>query len=87
MPYIKQSERDTLKPLVDLISQSGITSEGNLNYIITALCNKYLHDNKPFGYKSVNAVVGVLDCAKMEFYRRVAAKYEDTKIIENGDVY
>jgi hypothetical protein len=28
-----------------------------------------------------------LHCAADEFYRRVAAKYEDKKIDENGDVY
>jgi len=31
--------------------------------------------------------VGVLECAKMELYRRVAAPYEDKKKEENGDVY
>ena len=30
---------------------------------------------------------GALRCAQMEFYRRVAAPYEDKKIQENGDVY
>jgi len=29
----------------------------------------------------------VVDCAWAEFYRRVAAPYEDKKIAENGDVY
>ena len=30
--------------------------------------------------------MGVLECCKLEFYRRVAAPYEDIKIEENGDV-
>lgn len=30
---------------------------------------------------------GAIECAKLEFYRRVAAPYEDKKIAENGDVY
>jgi hypothetical protein len=38
-------------------------------------------------YKHINEIIGVLECAKQEFYRRVAAPYEDTKIQENGDVY
>ena len=32
-------------------------------------------------------LIGVLECAKLELYRRVAAPYEDDKIDENGDVY
>jgi len=31
--------------------------------------------------------VGVLECAKLELYRRIAAPYEDEKIVETGDVY
>ena len=32
-------------------------------------------------------VVGAVRCAQMEFYRRVAAPYEDAAIKKNGDVY
>jgi hypothetical protein len=39
------------------------------------------------GYAEINEVVGVLECCKLELYRRLAAPYEDTKIKENGDVY
>jgi len=35
----------------------------------------------------INAIIGALECAKLELYRRVAAPYEDDKIAENGDVY
>lgn len=38
-------------------------------------------------YDSLNAVIGVLECAKQEFYRRAAVPYENQKITENGDVY
>jgi broad-specificity NMP kinase len=37
-------------------------------------------------YHKYNAAVGVLECAKLELYRRLVSGYEDTKIIENGDV-
>lgn len=33
------------------------------------------------------ALFGVLDCVKMEFYRRVVAVLEDEKIQINGDIY
>ncbi|WP_439397023.1 DUF6899 family protein [Bradyrhizobium sp. PMVTL-01] len=35
----------------------------------------------------MNDVLGALDGAKAEFYRRVAAPYEDAKIADSGDVY
>ena len=31
-------------------------------------------------------LVGVLDCVKMELYRRAAVAYEEQKMKENGDV-
>jgi hypothetical protein len=31
--------------------------------------------------------VGVLGCVREELYRRVAAPYEDSKVMANGDVY
>lgn len=32
-------------------------------------------------------ICGVLDCAKMEMYRKLAVNYEDKKCVENGEVY
>lgn len=87
MPYVNEFDR----VLVDrIINDEGgyITNPGNLNYIITKVINKYIKDN-PGGlnYKVINDIVGVLECAKSEFYRRVAVPYEDNKIEVNGDVY
>jgi hypothetical protein len=81
MPYIKQDRRDAIragaKPL----------DAGELNFAITVLVDAYLKDKGPIRYAHLNEVVGALDCAKLELYRRVAAPYEDQKIDENGDVY
>ena len=38
-------------------------------------------------YAHLNEAIGVLECAKLELYRRVAAPYEDGKRAETGDVY
>ena len=82
MPYIKQEARKTL--------QNGISRKpenpGELNYLITVLCQFYFL-NSGKNYQAINDVVGALEGAKLEFYRRVAAPYEDKKIEENGDVY
>ena len=78
MPYIKQIDR--------LQAKDFPTNSGELNYAITCKINRFLKQ-KPKSYTSYNEAIGVLECAKMELYRRMIAKYEDKKIIENGDVY
>jgi hypothetical protein len=80
MPYIKESARYDL----DLGDRSP-ESAGELNYAITQICRRYWAGAP--NYQAINDIVGALEGAKLEFYRRVAAKYEDQKIEENGDVY
>ena len=82
MPYIKQEMRDQFNDgLITLPS-----NEGEMNYVITDLLDDYL-SAYGLNYANVNALVGVLECAKLELYRRIAAPYEDEKIKENGYVY
>jgi len=38
-------------------------------------------------YQNINDLLGALEGAKLELYRRVAAPYEDEKVESNGDVY
>lgn len=88
MPYIKQEERaplnEALKPIMAWIADYGLT-EGQLNYVITRLCLA-VKKKEGLSYKVLNAIIGVLECAKLEFYRHIVADYEDTKIFANGDV-
>ena len=37
-------------------------------------------------YKWINRVIGVLECAKLEFYRRVATEKEDNAVASNGEI-
>ena len=85
MPYIKQLRRFQLDTMAIEDLESEIKSPGELNYVITRLIDNY--HNSRGDYQSVNDVVGALEGAKLEFYRRVAAPYEDQKAMENGDVY
>ena len=93
MPYIKPEDRKRYDDLVDQLAviiddyqeQYAQAVGGQLNYVITSLVQKVYKDYRP-SYQDINEVIGVLECAKMEFYRRVAAPYEDLKIEENGDV-
>jgi len=80
MPYINQEDRNKIE-----IGIKEPVCAGELNFLITTLIRDYY--NKSPSYQSVNDVVGALEGAKLEFYRRIAAPYEDAKIIQNGDVY
>jgi hypothetical protein len=61
------------------------TTPGELNFAITQAIITYLGSDPH--YKDFNEVIGVLECMKLELYRRMAAPYEDRKCAENGDVY
>lgn len=81
MPYVSQDVRKQLA-----VNGHSPKTSGELNYVITNLLIDYVED-KGTSYETINSIVGVLECAKLEFYRRFAAPYENTKIAENGDVY
>ncbi len=81
MPYIKPQDRDDI-----LLDQTHIEDAGELNFYITTIINQYIDKNTKC-YTTLNEVIGVLECAKLELYRRIIAPYEDTKIEQNGDVY
>ena len=85
MPYIKQLRRFQLDTMAIEDLESEIKSPGELNYVITRLIDDSY--SRRGDSQSVNDVVGALEGAKLEFYRRVAAPYEDQKARENGDVY
>ena len=59
---------------------------GALNYAISRLIDETRVHSR-MGYADMNAVMGVLESAKAEFYRRVVAPYEDKAIEKNGDIY
>lgn len=89
MPYIKLSNRNKWGGVVeirfrDILEKEGITP-GELNYLITKLCHYYV-EHKGKNYTHLNDVVGVLECAKQEFYRKIVTPYEEEKIEENGDL-
>lgn len=81
MPYIDSAVRTILD------AGEHPQSAGELNYLITRMIDTYLQHKGGVRYAHINEVVGVLECAKMELYRRVAAPYEDEKCDESGDVY
>lgn len=87
MPYIKQDRRDWLYELDGgNLCPFQVTSAGELNYLITIAITSYI-SSKKLSYQTINDIVGAIEGAKLEFYRRIVVPYEDNKIKDNGDVY
>jgi Domain of unknown function (DUF6899) len=86
MPYIERCDRIGLDKIVSQIPIIAMSS-GDLNYLITTILLKYLRCVKNYQYSDLNIIIGVLECVKQEFYRRVVTPYEEEKRRENGDVY
>lgn len=88
MPYILQDDR---RKFIDLGLVKPMTA-GELNYCLTTLCHQYLQLTSETGdkyaarYQKHNDVIGALEGAKLEFYRRMTAPYEDKVIEKNGDL-
>ena len=84
MPYIKQHRRLEFNNHIEalVLEAKGM---GELNYIITRLCDGYI--SKFADYGACNAIVGVLECAKLEFARRRLYPLEEGKCKENGEVF
>jgi len=87
MPYIKPENRKLYDFAIKEVAAALTTYEyspGDFNYVITKICLAFIsaQDN----CEVYNEVIGVLECAKLEFYRRRVAAYEDGKIEQNGDV-
>jgi len=80
MPYISPIRRKELDLKFDP------KTAGELNYVLTTQLVNYvfLHGES---YQSYNDIMGALEGAKLEIYRRQIAQYEDDKARENGDVY
>lgn len=93
MPYIREDKRGQIETELDQLiirfletDEEGGTA-GRLNYLISSVMGSILKNDERISYARINELIGVLDCAKMELYRRVAAPYEDDKSRINGDVY
>ena len=91
MPYIDQDKRIKLEPCINvLVNTTEIIAddeeiEGVMNYIITEVGNRCMR-RPEWRYKWINRFIGVLECVKLEFYRRLVRPYENKAISKNGDV-
>jgi hypothetical protein len=80
MPYIDQEARERIEDTGHLYTP------GELNYAITKLLLHYASQHLD-GYTTYNDILGALEGAKLEFYRRRVVPYEQLKAVQNGDLY
>ena len=78
MPYIEQEHRARLHNIVADLADALTGDEihdGEVNFCITKLLDMLY--NRPPSYRVLERAIGVLECVKLELYRRVIAPYED----------
>lgn len=90
MPYIHFSKRLEFDQEIDNLvakikDKNNDDLAGTLNYIISRLTWKLCTDSC-LCYARMNTIIGALECVKTEFYRRIAAPYENKKIDSEGDI-
>jgi hypothetical protein len=79
MPYINNEAKEQVRNI-------GPRTAGELNYAFTMTIKGYIGD-KGLSYQTLNDIMGALEGAKLEMYRRIAVPYENGKAFDNGDVY
>lgn len=97
MPYVKPEHRTALDPAIRELSRAIVdlartmpeetAFAGLLNYACTSVAMQVVDGR--FGrlrYGAIATLTGVFKNIGDEFYRRVAAPYEDRQIRANGDV-
>jgi hypothetical protein len=82
MPYIAKDDRKPFEPLKEI----EVTTAGELQYCIALLIKQYEKSVPAMRYQNMNDVMGALNGANLEYYRRTVAPYEDLCIERNGDV-
>lgn len=91
MPYINKDLRsdidESIDDLINIIHfLKNDKLEGIANYIVSRIITGILKPDKGWNYGALNKAIGVLECSKLELYRRLAAPYEDKCIDRNGDL-
>ena len=85
MPYIKEEDRINFNEVELELSEAGVKTAGEVQYLIALIVKEYLSD-KELRYQQLNDVMGALSGAQQEFYREVVAPYEDRCITKNGEI-
>lgn len=84
MPYIPAARRPAFDSHLERLAAE-VRTEGELNYCIYKLASLLLA-RMGESYANLALCGSAMEHAKLEWYRRRTAPYEDKKIAENGDV-
>jgi hypothetical protein len=84
MPYIVPERRDVFDPHLQELAKE-LQNEGELNYCIYKLSCLML-EKIGMRYDTLSLCSSAMEHAKLEWYRKKVAPYEDAKIAENGDI-
>jgi hypothetical protein len=85
MPYIAPENRQDFEAIKETLEIYPIESAGEIQYLIALIIKEFMK-GKPKRYATMNDVMGALNGANLEFYRRHVAPYEDECIERNGDI-
>lgn len=95
MPYIIEDQRDyvdegidgVLCGIADCKDRFPNSVDGVLNYTVSTIVADAINPGrKAWSYADIARATAVFECAKLEFYRRVAGPKEDLAITANGDI-
>lgn len=82
MPYIKKEKRRRFDMVVQLMKDTGVKADGDLNYILFAFCKRHVIPN----YNNYKNFLGELNESAEEIRRRLLQPYEENAIMRNGDI-
>lgn len=83
MPYISPKKRLEFDETITALCPN---STGELNYLFTRLLVHYIR-RQGLNYATLSQAMAALSDCRDEFYRRKVVPYEESKRLENGDVY
>lgn len=84
MPYIHPDRRELFDdPLAEIASN--VMTEGEFNYCVYKLAT-LITARMGESYDVLSMCGSAMEHAKLEWYRRRVAPYEDMKIEQNGDI-
>ncbi|WP_045215142.1 DUF6899 family protein [Desulfonatronovibrio magnus] len=84
MPYISQTRREVFDSAISQLA-SQVQNQGELNYCIYKL-SKLILERMGESYENISMCSSAMEHAKLEWYRKVLAPYEEVKIRENSDI-
>jgi len=89
MPYISKPMRDYVdQGHEDTINFLGThATNGEFAYFLARVMDLRCRKGGDISYNLLSSVLGDLEMAKLEFYRRVGGEYERGKLKQNGEVY